>query len=543
MGLSATVAVVAAATVGVFVAAEPRYVALCSTDGSECATASLTSDGQPDTAPQLAVVSLDDMDEVSLVNRNASGSTEVSVVGYFKGGKARGELGRYQRADAATGATFKLGKNETRHISLPGTPRGWRAALVEIRGHRDDSRPATAKRTTAPAEETSTAPSAAPTTGTPSVAPALPVTDATVEVTSGVTEVDTDEVAEAVRRHHHATASPGTTTDADEVAEEVAEQVTETTKPGSGTRQPSSTPTATPTATPTPTETTQAPAPAPAPTKSTAAPAPAPAPTKTTAPAPAPAPSVPAGNGSTGVPAGTQLKVVQGDQTITTAGTVLDGLDIRGRVIVKAENVTIKNSIIRGTDQGGKYGLVDAMAGKPGLKIYDSEIVATTPNYTVNGIMGSGFELHRVNIHNTVDQVHIAGSNVVVKDSWLHGTVHYENDPYHSDGSHDDNIQIVAGNNILISGNVMEDAQNTAIMVNQDSGATSNVTITGNKMDDGDCIMNVTSEGTVRGLTVTNNIFGLNGSVNRCAVYSPVSPVAMSGNTWTDGTAALLRSK
>ncbi|WP_210506333.1 hypothetical protein [Naasia sp. SYSU D00057] len=249
------------------------------------------------------------------------------------------------------------------------------------------------------------------------------------------------------------------------------------------------------------------------------------------------------GPDTTGVPAGVKLRVVYGDQTITAAGTVLDGLDIRGRVIVKAENVTIRNSVIRGTDAGGKYGLIDALAGKPGLKIYDTEIVATTPNYTVNGIMGYNFELHRVDMHNTVDQVHVTGSNVVVADSWLHDTVHYDYDPYHSDGSHDDNIQIVAGSNILISGNVLEGAKNTAIMVNQDSGATSNVTIVGNRLDHGDCIVNVTSKGTVRGLTVNDNVFGLNASVKRCAVYSPVSPVSMSGNTYADGVVALLRTR
>ncbi|WP_210506334.1 hypothetical protein [Naasia sp. SYSU D00057] len=246
--------------------------------------------------------------------------------------------------------------------------------------------------------------------------------------------------------------------------------------------------------------------------------------------------------GSVGAPAGSKA-VVYGDQTITKAGTVIDGKDIHGRVIVKAENVTIKNSIIRGTDAGGKYGLVDAMSGKAGLKIYDTTITATKPNYTVNGIMGWNFELHRVNIHNTVDQVHIAGSNVVVKDSWLHGTVHYTNDPYHSDGSHDDNIQIVAGSNISITGNTMTDAVNAALMVNTDRGPVSNLTVANNKLDNGKCISHVTSSGSVTGMKVTNNVFGRNASIKNCAVYSTKASVAMSGNTWTDGTAAVLRTR
>src|SRR3954470_23058763 len=65
VGFSAALAVVAAAGVGVFIAAEPRYVALCSTDGGECATAALTSDGLASETPETAVVSLSSADEVS----------------------------------------------------------------------------------------------------------------------------------------------------------------------------------------------------------------------------------------------------------------------------------------------------------------------------------------------------------------------------------------------------------------------------------------------------------------------------------------------
>ena len=39
---------------------------------------------------------------------------------------------------------------------------------------------------------------------------------------------------------------------------------------------------------------------------------------------------------TTGVPAGTRLKVHRGDLVITKAGTHLDGLDIHGFVVVKA---------------------------------------------------------------------------------------------------------------------------------------------------------------------------------------------------------------
>jgi len=52
------------------------------------------------------------------------------------------------------------------------------------------------------------------------------------------------------------------------------------------------------------------------------------------------------GPGNTGVPAGTPLTVVTGDQTYSTAGQVVTGLDIHGFVKVTARNVTIRDSVI-----------------------------------------------------------------------------------------------------------------------------------------------------------------------------------------------------
>src|SRR4051812_38928010 len=50
----------------------------------------------------------------------------------------------------------------------------------------------------------------------------------------------------------------------------------------------------------------------------------------------------------TGVPAGTTLTVATGNKTYSTAGQVISGLDIHGKVIINANNVTLKNSIVRG---------------------------------------------------------------------------------------------------------------------------------------------------------------------------------------------------
>lgn len=248
---------------------------------------------------------------------------------------------------------------------------------------------------------------------------------------------------------------------------------------------------------------------------------------------------VPSGT-TTGVPAGTALRVHDGDLTVTTAGTVIDGLDIRGYLRVKAPNVTVRNTIVR-----GRPGLTSYMslvqASSTGLTITDSELLAAHPTPYVDGIVGSGFTLDRVNIHGVVDSVKVTGNDVLVQSSWLHDNLYYLQDPnYGNTPTHDDNIQIQRGNNITIRNTVMSSTHNAAVMITQDSGAVSNLTFTANRADGGACTINVAekSYGPIRGLSITNNAFGTATRNAHCAVLMPATTAAIStttGNTFTDG--------
>src|SRR4051812_1832280 len=246
-----------------------------------------------------------------------------------------------------------------------------------------------------------------------------------------------------------------------------------------------------------------------------------------------------------GVPAGTKLKVVHGDLTVRQKGAVIDSVDVRGRIVVLAPNVTIRNSIVRGASDGSKGGLIDAMQGEPGLKVLDSEIFAEAPNPYVNGVQGSHFTLERVNIHDVIDQVHIVGDNVTVEDSWLHRNVHYENDPVHDGGpTHDDNVQIQVGSNILISGNRMSSAHNAVVQITQDLGDVGHVTFTENRANDGWCSINVSEGGRdpIKKLAITDNVFGRRMTLENCAIISPPSTkVSVSGNRFTDGGEVTVR--
>ncbi|MGK9145997.1 hypothetical protein KXS11_00005, partial [Plantibacter flavus] len=137
-----------------------------------------------------------------------------------------------------------------------------------------------------------------------------------------------------------------------------------------------------------------------------------------------PAPAKPSAT-TTGVPAGTSLTRFDGDITVTEAGTVIDGLDIHGFVNVKAPNVTIKNSIVRGGKaKGFATGLITNY-GFDNLVIDHVDVVAEFPSVYFDGIKGWDFTARNVHVVGNVDSIKIHGDNVLVEKSLLENTVYY----------------------------------------------------------------------------------------------------------------------
>jgi hypothetical protein len=148
------------------------------------------------------------------------------------------------------------------------------------------------------------------------------------------------------------------------------------------------------------------------------------------------APYVPAGwptYGTTGVST-SRLPAIKG-RTITRDGTVIQNRVINGQLTIKADNVTLRNVLVRSS---GFYGVVTY-----GKKTYiaDSTVVGTAP-HTLAGIAGTeggSFTARRVEVRGAEDGVRLT-SNSILTGSLIHRlagddrTSHY--DAVTADGYH-----------------------------------------------------------------------------------------------------------
>jgi hypothetical protein len=257
------------------------------------------------------------------------------------------------------------------------------------------------------------------------------------------------------------------------------------------------------------------------------------------------APSTPPPSGgkpsatTTGVPAGTTLTRHDGDITVTQSGTVLQNLDIHGFVNVKATNVTIKNSIVRGGKAAGYATGLITDYGYANLLIQNVDVVAEYPSVYFDGIKGNNFTASKVHVVGNVDSVKIHGDNVTVQSSLLENTVYYASDPYQNGGpTHNDNVQILQGKNLRLSGNTIRGATNFAVLAESTQNAV-DVTVDGNWLDGGHCTVKLQVGSYPETAKVTNNVFGPDRAVSSCAFTAyPAVNLTASGNVFeADGSA------
>ncbi|MEO5499289.1 MAG: hypothetical protein ABIR46_02210 [Candidatus Saccharimonadales bacterium] len=180
--------------------------------------------------------------------------------------------------------------------------------------------------------------------------------------------------------------------------------------------------------------------------------------------------------GNTGVPAGTSLTIYNGDYTISTDGTLVENMDIRGCVIVQAANVTIRKSKVTCTSFIGLASYAASDDG--GLILEDVEIDCADNNTT--GLSYIGVTARRLHVHNCENGLNI-DDDVSIADSYIHSI--YEGATGHGDG-----IQGVANSNVTISHNTIY-AESTTAAINLNNNPTgpssTNVLISNNLLAGG----------------------------------------------------------
>lgn len=246
------------------------------------------------------------------------------------------------------------------------------------------------------------------------------------------------------------------------------------------------------------------------------------------------------------MPPGTVLRPYYGDLVLTTPGATYDALDIHGFVKVKAPDVTIRRSVVRGGTASANTGLVtDDDVSATGLVVEDSELVPEHPSVWIDGLKGGNLTARRVDVHGTVDLVKVHGDHVLVEDSWLHGTRHYASDPNQRGGpSHNDGVQVLRGEEIVLRGNRIEGAANAAVQVTQDRGPVRGLVVQDNWLDGGNCTVNLAQKplDDMADVVVEGNRFGRGSALDCPLLASAGVQLTASGNVHDDdGTPVAVR--
>lgn len=226
-------------------------------------------------------------------------------------------------------------------------------------------------------------------------------------------------------------------------------------------------------------------------------------------PAPAAAAAViPAGfpnASSTGVRPGVTLRS-SGSITVTKPGTVIQGLQVNGTITVSANDVVIRDTLVRG---GGNGYPIRVNAGVSNALIEYVEV--DNLNSTGIGIFfnrGSG-RVRYADIHSAEDGIRVGADNVTVERSYIH-------DLHRVPGGHHDSIQIRSGDNVTIRENTLlayvertGDPMNAAIQIGSlTRGPLRNLRVDNNYMNGGNYTINGGRSGNIASGQFIGNVFG-----------------------------------
>lgn len=226
--------------------------------------------------------------------------------------------------------------------------------------------------------------------------------------------------------------------------------------------------------------------------------------------------------------------------TITEPGAVVEHLDVTGRVVIRADDVTFRKSRVRGT---GTYG-IEVGPEHSGVLIEDVEVVGVSGDRSAAVAPYGDWTLRRSDLSGFRDIVKVS-SDQVVEDSWLHDVLRTED-------SHNDLIQAVGGSDVVIRGNRLEgpwQASTSALILTSNRSPIVNYTIEDNFISGGTYAVYLRhKEGrpAPAGIVLSGNVFdGLSSKKaskepDNSWKYGPRSfsegtQYSADGNTWVDG--------
>ena len=209
-------------------------------------------------------------------------------------------------------------------------------------------------------------------------------------------------------------------------------------------------------------------------------------------------------------------------------------MEIDGCVNIRANNVTIRNSLIK----GDCFFNVLNDSGNTNLQLVDVEIDGGNSDSTGAGVGGDNYTCTRCDIHGVGDGLKL-GDNVTVQDSYIHAL-------YGANDSHNDGMQASDGSNILVRHNTITpvfSGSTSCIIIKGEFGKISNLTFDDNFVGGGAWTV-YAGDGygggipDSAGVHVTNNQFttaywpkgGAFGAITNTGAGTTVT-----GNTWADG--------
>lgn len=240
------------------------------------------------------------------------------------------------------------------------------------------------------------------------------------------------------------------------------------------------------------------------------APVPEPSPTTSADPTPsvAPSPSVTPlpefpSAATTGVRPGVVL-TDSGSLTIDEPGTVIEGLRVKGRIVVNADDVVIRDTLVEG---GGAHYPIRISRGVKNVLIEYVE-VHNDPGGGIGIFFNSGSGTVRyANIHTATDGIRVQADDVTIEHSYIHSLKRIS-------GGHHDSIQIRSGANVVIRGNSLlpyvaetNDPMNAAIQIGSlTRDPLVDLRVEGNFMDGGNYTINGGKD--IESGSFVGNVFG-----------------------------------